>query len=108
MNKNKFALLGLLGLIGLLGIPTQNYGLFGFFGFFGFLGLAGLKNDEMLKENIGKAATNSFVVSLIGVATIMIILATLESMEITAISVAVVFVLQILTFTFSLALYERA
>ena len=107
MKKNKFALIGLLGFLGLLGVPTQNYGLFGFFGFFGFLGLAALKNDEMLKENIGKAATNSFVVSLIGVASVMTLLTTLESLQVTAISIAVVFVAQVLTFTFSLAIYEK-
>lgn len=107
MKGNKLALLGLLGLIGLIGIPTQSYGLFGFFGFFGFFALAGLKNDEMLKENIGKAGKNAFVVSTIGVATIMVLLTTLQNIEITAIAIAITFVAQILTFSFSLSLYEK-
>ncbi|MFT4304270.1 MAG: DUF3796 domain-containing protein [Candidatus Woesearchaeota archaeon] len=107
MKKNKLSLLGLLGLVGLLGIPTQNYGLFGFFGFFGFLALAGIKNDEMLKENISKAGRNAFVVSTIAVAITMILLTTFENLGITAIMIAVTFVAQILTFSFSLSFYER-
>ena len=107
MKKNKISLLGLFGLIGLIGIPTGNYGFFGFFGFFGFLGLLSLKNDEMLRENIGKAAKNSFVVSLLGLATTIVLIATLESLEIASIAIAITFVVQILTFTFSLSLYEK-
>lgn len=107
MKKNKLTLLGLLGLIGLIGIPTQNYGLFGFFGFFGFLALAGLKNDEMLKDNIAKAGKNAFVVSTICIAITMVLLTTLQNLEITAIAIATTFVLQILTFSFSLSIYEK-
>ncbi|MFT4307952.1 MAG: DUF3796 domain-containing protein [Candidatus Woesearchaeota archaeon] len=107
MKMNRLALLALLGLVGLIGIPTQNYGLFGFFGFFGFLALARMKDDEMLTENIGKAARNAFVVSTIGLATLMVALIMLESMEMAAVGIASLFVLQVLTFSFSLSLYER-
>lgn len=106
MKTNRLALLGLLGLIGLIGIPTQNYGLFGFFGFFGFLSLFGIKNDEMLKENVMKASRNGFVVSVIGVATTIALLTTFENISIGVIMIAVTFVAQILTFSFSLSFYE--
>lgn len=107
MKKNKLALLGILGFIGFLGIPLQIYGLFGFFGFFGFFSLANIKNDEMLKENIGKASTNAFIVSLIGLSIAMVLVTTLENLDIGIISIAIIFVLQILTFSFSLNIYER-
>ncbi len=104
---NKLAWLGLLGLVGLIGIPTQSYGLFGFFGFFGFLALVGLKDDEMLKKNIAKAGRNAFVVSTIGLAVVMVLLTTLQNIEIGAIAIAITFVAQILTFSFSLSIYEK-
>lgn len=107
MKKDKLTLLGLLGLIGLLGIPTQNYGLFGFFGFFGFLGIYGLKNDEMLRENIAKSGKNAFVVSTVFIVIAMISLITFQNIELTAIMIALTFVAQILTFTFSLSIYEK-
>ena len=107
MKKNKLALLGLLGLIGLIGIPLQSYGLFGFFGFFGFFALSKMKNDEMLKENIGKATKNAFVISTIGLAIAMFLLTTFQNIEMIALTIAVIFVAQILTFSFSLAIYEK-
>lgn len=107
MKKNKMALISLLGLLGLLGIPTQQYALFGFFGFFGFLGLFKIKNDELLKENIGKASANAFIVSLVGLSITMVLIAILETMTVAMIGVAVTFVLQMLTYTFSLNIYEK-
>ena len=107
MRKNKLAYLGLLGLIGLLGIPTGNYGLFGFFGFFGFLSLLRTKNDELLEANIGKAAANGFMVSVIGLAVTMALVATLETVTVAMIGVAVTFVAQILTYTFSISWLEH-
>lgn len=107
MKKNKLAYLGLLGLIGLLGIPTGNYGLFGFFGLFGFLGLLRTKNDELLEQNIGKAASNAFMVSVVALAATMALVATLETVAVAMIGIAVTFVAQILTYTFSISYYER-
>ena len=106
MKKHKLAYIGLLGLIGLLGIPTGNYGLFGFFGFFGFLSLLRTKNDELLDANISKAAANGFMVSVIGLAVTMALVATLESVSVAMIGIAVTFVAQMLTYTFSISLYE--
>ena len=107
MKKNKLAYLGLLGLIGLLGIPTGNYGLFGFFGLFGFLGLLRTKNDELLEQNIGKAASNAFMVSVVALAATMALVATLETLAVAMIGIAVTFVVQILTYTFSISYYEH-
>jgi hypothetical protein len=107
MKKNKLAYLGLLGLIGLLGIPTGNYGLFGFFGFFGFLSLLRTKNDELLEQNINQAAANGFMVSVIGLAITMALVATLETVTAAMIGVAVTFVAQMLTYTFSITRYEH-
>lgn len=107
MKKNKVALLGLMGLLGLFGIPTGQYALFGFFGFFGFLGLLGSKNDELLEKNVGKAATNAYIVSILGLSITMVLVALLETVSAAMIGVAVTFVFQMLTFTFSLQVYEN-
>lgn len=107
MKKNKMALLSLIGLFGLVGIPTQQYALFGFFGFFGFLSLLRLKNDELLKENIYKASTNAFLVSIISISITMVLVVILETITAAMIGLAVSFVLQMLTFNFSLAIYEK-
>lgn len=107
MKKNKMAFLSLLGLIGLLGIPTGNYALFGFFGFFGFSSLFRTKNDELLQENVGKAATNGFIVSVIGLSVTMALVATLETITAAMLGIAITFVAQMLVFTFSISFYER-
>ena len=107
MKKNKMALLGLLGLFGLLGIPTGQYALFGFFGFFGFLSLFLVKNDELLRRNIEKASTNGFIISLICLSITMVLVAIFETMDVAMIGVAVTFVAQMLTYSFSIGFYER-
>jgi len=107
MQINKLVYLSLLGLLGLIGIPTGQYALFGFFGFFGFLSLLRTKNDELLQENIGKAASNGFIVSTVGLSTTMVLVATLETITIAMIGIAVTFVVQMVTYTFSLSLYEK-
>lgn len=107
MKKNKMAFLGALGFIGLLGIPTGNYALFGFFGFFGFFTFLRTKNDELWQENIGKAATNGFIVSVIGLSTTMALVAILETIAAAMVGIAVTFLVQMLAFTFSINFYER-
>jgi len=106
MKKNKLAYLGLLGLLGLIGIPTGQYALFGFFGFFGFLSMFRTKNDELLEVNVGKAATNGFIVSTIGLAITMVLVATLESITVAVIGIAATFAAQMLAYTFTLSWYE--
>lgn len=107
MKKNKLAYVGLLGFIGLLGIPTGQFGLFWFFGFFGFLYLLRAKNDELLDANIGKAASNGFIVSIVCLSLTMALVATFESISIAMIGIAVTFVAQMLVYTFSLGWYEN-
>lgn len=107
MKKNKLRILGFLGLIGLLGLFTGNYGFFGFFGFFAFLGPSFSKTDELLKRNIDRAGFNGFVVSLIGLVCTIVAITTLETLTAAALLVAVTFVASVLTFTFSLQIYER-
>lgn len=107
MKKNKLAYLGLLGLLGLIGIPTGQYALFGFFGFFGFLSLLRTKNDELLQVNVGKAATNGFIVSTIGLAITMVLVAALETVAVAVIGIAITFVTQMLTYTSTLSWYEK-
>jgi hypothetical protein len=108
MKKNTFAYLGLLGLLGLVGIPTGQYALFGFFGFFGFFSLLRTKNDELLQENVSRAAANGFAVSTIGLAITMVLVATLETITVAIIGIAATFVVQMLTYTFTLSWYEAA
>lgn len=107
MKKNKLAYLGILGLLGLIGIPTGQYALFGFFGFFGFLSLLRTKNDELLEVNISKAATNGFIISTIGLAVTIVLVATLETITVAMIGIAAIFVTQMLTYTFTLSWYEK-
>ena len=64
------------------------------------------KNDELLEVNIGKAAANGFMVSTIGLAITMVLVATLESITVAVIGIAVTFVIQMLAYTFTLSWYE--
>jgi len=99
--------LGFLGLLGLLGLLTGNYGLFGFFGFFGFFGTAFKNTDELLRKNINRAGLNGFVVAMLGLVLSMVIITSLGALEAAAMLIAFTFVASMLTFTFSLHIYER-
>ncbi|MCC5911365.1 MAG: DUF3796 domain-containing protein [Clostridiaceae bacterium] len=65
--NNKLAYLGFLGLIGLIGLKGNFYffGFFGFFGFFVYFGYFKVIPDELFKENVRKAATPSFFISIV-------------------------------------------
>ena len=67
--NNKLGYLGILGLIGLLGF-TGNFCFFSFFGFFAYFRYFKVIPDELFKENVRKAATPSFFVSIIVTALI--------------------------------------
>ncbi len=99
--------MGFLGLLGLLGLLTGNYGLFGFFGFFGFFGTAFKNTDELLRKNINRAGLNGFVVAMLGLVLSMVIITSLGALEAAALLIAFTFVASMLTFTFSLHIYER-
>lgn len=104
---SKLRYLGLFGLLGLLGLLTDNPGFFGFFGFFGFCGLARVKNDEMLQKNMARAGLNAFVTGLalssLGIAALSLV----RTVGIAAAIIAVVFVVQLLTFVICFQVYER-
>ncbi len=107
MKKGKLRFLGLLGMIGFAGLFTGNYGLFGFFGFFAFFGPAFKQQDELLQLNLRRAAMNAFAVSMVTLVLAMVIVSIYKSFQAAVIFLALVFALQILTFTFSLMYYER-
>ncbi|HLV08960.1 MAG TPA: DUF3796 domain-containing protein [Halanaerobiales bacterium] len=61
--NNKLAYLGFLGLIGLIGF-TGNYYFFGFFGFLVYFRYFKVIPDELFKENVRRAASPSFFISI--------------------------------------------
>jgi hypothetical protein len=107
MKKNKLAYLGLLGLVGFMAIPTGDLGLLGFFGFFGFLPLFLTKNDELLKEVIGKASTNAFMVSVFGLAITMACMAIFKDSTIAIIGMISTYIAQIFTYSLSIGFYQK-
>ncbi len=104
--KNNMQYLGFLGFLGLLGLFTDNVGFYGFFGAFGFFAYRKVIPDERFKENLGKAATNSFVASIL----VFALFATLGSLkaitDIYVIGFMLNFGLQMLIFSLSLTYYE--
>ena len=107
MKKNKLRYLGFLGFLGLLGLLTGNYGFFGFFGLFAFFGAYFKNTDELLRKNINRAGLNGFVVATVGLVVSMVVITSLEALEAAALLIAITFVVSILTFTFSLHIYEK-
>lgn len=61
--NNKLGYLGFLSLIGLVGL-TGNYYFFSFFAFLVYFRYFKVIPDELFKENVRKAATPSFFVSI--------------------------------------------
>lgn len=107
MKKSNLRFLGLLGFIGLLALLTDNYGFAGFFGFFAFWGFAGVKNDELLRRNLARAGFNAFVVGLISLSVAIVALSLSKSLQVAALSIACIFILQLVTFIISFNMYER-
>jgi hypothetical protein len=108
MNRS-LRYLGFLGFLGLLGLFTGNYGFYGFLNFFGFWGLSNRKQktDEMLASNSAKAGLNAFIVSLVAVSLTIAVISFYKTLTAAAISLAVVFTAQLLTFIFSFNYYEK-
>jgi len=101
--------LGFLGFLGLLGLFTSNLAFLGFFNFFGFWGLSNRKqkSDELLISNTARAGLSAFVVSMVALSLTVVILSFFKTLQAAAISIAVVFTAQLLTFIFSLNYYEK-
>ncbi|MCG8402794.1 MAG: DUF3796 domain-containing protein [Firmicutes bacterium] len=105
--KNKLQYLGFLGFLGLLGFFTDNTGFFGFFGFLGFFAFKKIIPDERFKENVGNAAKNAFIVSIVFFALASTFASLVPITDIYVMAFALNFGIQILVFTFSLQYYER-
>lgn len=107
MKKSNLRFLGFLGFIGFLGFPTGNYGFFGFFGAFAFFTFGAIRNDEMFKIHIAKAGLNAFVVSFVGLVLAISALSIIQTLEIAALFIGGIYLIQLLTFVFSYMVYEK-
>jgi len=99
--------LGFLGLLGFLGIFTSHLGFLGFFGFFSFFSFRKILNDERLESNISKAGKNAFVVSVPVFVISIVVAVFLKDLSVYMYAFIATVVLQILTFSISLRMYER-
>ncbi len=109
MKTSRLRYLGFLGLLGLLSLVTSNSGFAGFFGFFGFFAYTKLVDDERLQINTGRAAKNAFVSAVVAFAAFTVYGAVVPGAALYtyALGFALVFALQVLVFSLSLAYYER-
>ena len=102
--NNKLAYLGFLGLIGLIGF-TGNFYFFGFFGFLAYFRYFKVVPDELFKENVRRAATPSFFVSITTTAIISGYISLLKDSSVhdvaggLAMGLAVNFALPVFVFT---------
>ncbi|MGM5488660.1 MAG: DUF3796 domain-containing protein [Nanobdellota archaeon] len=103
---NKIRLFGLFGFLGLLGLVTENPGLFGFFGFFAFFAI-GAPTDERLAQNAYRSGFNAFIASLLGLSCLITAHLMLDNQSTIALLTAAAFVVTILTFAISMAVFER-
>lgn len=104
--KNKFGYFGLLGLLGILGIITDNRAFLGFFGFLVYFKYFAVIPDELFKENIKKAATPAFFISVIVSAATIILTAIIEQNLILSMGLLTGFTVSMLVFTILLMKYE--
>jgi hypothetical protein len=101
--------LGFLGFLGLLGLVTENPAFYGLFNFFGFWALSNRKqkSDELLRSNLARAGQNAFIASLVAVSLTIASISFFKTLNAAAISVAVIFTVQLLTFIISFNYYEQ-
>ncbi len=109
MNKSKLRYLGFLGFLGLLSLVTSNAGFAGFFGYFGFFAWTKFVADERFQINVGRAATNAFVASVVAFPCFTVYAALVPEALASAYAVgfAAIVAIQLLVFSLSLAYYER-
>jgi len=107
MKSSWLKYLGFLGMLGVLGIFTDNIGFYGFFGFFGFFIYSKVIKDERLEANINKAARNAFVVAVPIFVIATVIAGIMKDLSVYSYAFIVLFILQLLTFSFSLKFYEK-
>jgi len=81
-NFNPIALLGVIGLVGIIGF---------FGGSWGWFIWVKRPVDERYFRNIGKAARNGFVISMIGISSILALLGLKSTYQIIIIAVVILF-----------------
>jgi len=107
MRSSWLKYLGFLGMLGVLGIFTDNIGFYGFFGFFGFFVYSKVINDERLEANVNRAARNAFVVAIPVFVIATVIAGIMKDLSVYSYAFIALFILQLLTFSFSLKFYEK-
>lgn len=107
MKSSWLKYLGFLGMHGVLGIITDNIGFYGFFGFFGFFFYSKVINDERLEANVNGAARNAFVVAIPVFVIATVITGIMKDLSVYSYAFIALFILQLLTFSFSLKFYEK-
>jgi hypothetical protein len=107
MKSSWVKYLGFLGMLGILGIFTDNIGFYGFFGFFSFFVYCKIIRDERLEANVNRAARNAFVVAIPVFVIATVIAGIMKDLIVFSYAFIALFVLQLVTFSFSLKFYER-
>lgn len=113
MTARRLRWLGLLAFLGLLGIPLHQPALYALLGFAVFLVFVGAPVDERSEANLGRAATFTFVVTLIGMtACLMLVVGFLcpakgaNVVRAMALSLAALFALHIVAFVGSYVYFD--
>ena len=104
---NPIAFLGFIGLLGLIGIFEGGWDWFIFFSWFVWFAWIKKPADERFFVNINKAARNSFIIAMMGISTILALLAMKFSYRIIIISVITLFEALLLGFIISFFFYEK-
>ncbi|MHB8062465.1 MAG: DUF3796 domain-containing protein [Ruminiclostridium sp.] len=104
--KNKLGYLGLLGLLGILGIITDNRDFLGFFGFFIFFRYFTVIPDELFIDNVRKATTPAFFISILIEAISIVIAVISKEKMILLIGFLTSFIVSLFVFLIILSIYE--
>lgn len=104
--KNKLGYFGFLGLLGLVGFFAHNYIYFTLFAFLYYLRYFLVIPDELFKENVRKAASPAFFISVVIYILTLAVTAFRVSRLIFVIGLVSGFVLPIILFTLLLVVFE--
>lgn len=106
--KNMFGCFGLLGLLGIIGIITDNRAFLGFFGFLVYFRYFNVIPDELFRDNVKKAATPAFFISVLLSSITIFISAAMNQKLILSFGLMIGFIISMLVFTTLLMVYEYA
>ncbi len=104
--KNKLGYLGLLGFLGILGVITDNRAFLGFFGYLVYFRYFKVIPDELFMENVKKAATPAFFISIVITTITIALTAIIKDKIILSIGLLTGFIISLLMFTIMLTIYE--